>query len=510
MTTISPKLHFTVHANVRITERCTLSSKEIAQLVHHEVFTRIGMDLNKKNVCHYLLFSVVDNAFFVLVMDERKRTLITVLPGFTYKNWVIDFALFEQVKNQMLLFWLENGLILTGLIKESTLIASVECFPGYRTSEIAPFIEGRLQREHPQPPITPEILEQLAESAKPWHNYVWSDLAYAKIYKEALASHVYALPNDSELKMLFAHLLESFVRRRKSAKNARRNKKNKLKKTQGKMVAKKKVLLNVPVNEASALVKPILAVGKKLYPDVWRADKVRDQTLPDLEMQRTHFKRQKAKLLADAQATSPDQSDWQACFTAWEKEQPALWQHLQRVIACCDLDEAGFSLFNDYYLSCIALIFADFFKHYSTLLIHHPDGRIIDSRKGGIYQYGHDDNTSSIHAQTCFFFLMWLGEDRYLFSGNKPVITDTEHYCFWEPVATFKALTLEGIVGRSFMNRSASVVIERIVTQAMPERYPQGHFLKQAMRAAHLSAFLQDELFSFPETVQKQVRAVFS
>lgn len=92
------EISITKHGLERLYERSGMDSSDIKQIVTEEKYVRIGHDLNKKNVCHWLTFNKLENEFFILVIDELKMDLITILFAEDFKNWVIDPAVFDSVK----------------------------------------------------------------------------------------------------------------------------------------------------------------------------------------------------------------------------------------------------------------------------------------------------------------------------------------------------------------------------------------------------------------------------
>lgn len=94
------KLKLTNHSKVRIIERSSLSFENIISIAENGEYIRIGKDLNKKNAYHWIIYDSFNDEFFVLVVDEVKMSLITILNAEIYKNWMIDPVLFIALKNK--------------------------------------------------------------------------------------------------------------------------------------------------------------------------------------------------------------------------------------------------------------------------------------------------------------------------------------------------------------------------------------------------------------------------
>jgi effector-binding domain-containing protein len=87
------KLKF--HAMERLLERTRLSQVDIQDIYEKRKYIRIGNDLKKKNVVHWLTYNNKDNSFSVMVVDERKLEVITILYGDDFRTWIIDPAIKE-------------------------------------------------------------------------------------------------------------------------------------------------------------------------------------------------------------------------------------------------------------------------------------------------------------------------------------------------------------------------------------------------------------------------------
>lgn len=92
------KISMTQHGLDRLFERTYMTTSDLQKIVDEEQYVRIGYDLNKKNVCHWLTRSKSKNELFVLVVDESKMDLITVLFADVFNNWMIDPEVIECVR----------------------------------------------------------------------------------------------------------------------------------------------------------------------------------------------------------------------------------------------------------------------------------------------------------------------------------------------------------------------------------------------------------------------------
>ena len=92
------KISMTQHGLDRLFERTYMTTSDLQKIVNEEQYVRIGYDLNKKNVCHWLTRSQSKNELFVLVVDEVKMDLITVLFADVFNNWMIDPVVIDCVR----------------------------------------------------------------------------------------------------------------------------------------------------------------------------------------------------------------------------------------------------------------------------------------------------------------------------------------------------------------------------------------------------------------------------
>ena len=92
------KISMTQHGLDRLFERTYMTTSDLQKIVDEEQYVRIGYDLNKKNVCHWLTRSKSKNELFVLVVDEVKMELITVLFADVFNNWMIDPVVIDCVR----------------------------------------------------------------------------------------------------------------------------------------------------------------------------------------------------------------------------------------------------------------------------------------------------------------------------------------------------------------------------------------------------------------------------
>lgn len=103
---------FKRHCFFRIIERSFLKLHDIDIILKNKCYVKIGMDTKKKDVCHYLFYSVIDKSHYVLVIDESKNEVITMLPP-NLAAWLIsddikkltkllaesDIAIYNIIKN---------------------------------------------------------------------------------------------------------------------------------------------------------------------------------------------------------------------------------------------------------------------------------------------------------------------------------------------------------------------------------------------------------------------------
>lgn len=90
-------MFFKKHCRTRISERSVLTFFDIELILKNKSYLRIGMDVKKKQICHYLFFSVKDFKHFILLVDESKNEAISILPD-NYAGWVISDDSFAQTK----------------------------------------------------------------------------------------------------------------------------------------------------------------------------------------------------------------------------------------------------------------------------------------------------------------------------------------------------------------------------------------------------------------------------
>lgn len=72
---------FTKHASIRLAERTALSPTEIKNFIHKGLTVPLGAE--KKKV-HHLVYSKIDDDYFIVVVDESTAEIITVYP-WTYQ-----------------------------------------------------------------------------------------------------------------------------------------------------------------------------------------------------------------------------------------------------------------------------------------------------------------------------------------------------------------------------------------------------------------------------------------
>jgi len=94
--------YFSAHAEKRINERTQLSLDRIADLIDMGLAVDVGTELvfNKK---HWLIYSEVDESFFVVIQDAYTGLVVTVLPMEYHENiaWKVDTCFFTQAKNNI-------------------------------------------------------------------------------------------------------------------------------------------------------------------------------------------------------------------------------------------------------------------------------------------------------------------------------------------------------------------------------------------------------------------------
>ncbi len=90
-------MNFKRHSFFRILERSSLRLYDIDIILKNKCYVKIGMDTKKKDVCHYLFYSVVDQAHYVLVIDEKKEEVITMLPP-NSSVWHISAESFQSTE----------------------------------------------------------------------------------------------------------------------------------------------------------------------------------------------------------------------------------------------------------------------------------------------------------------------------------------------------------------------------------------------------------------------------
>lgn len=96
MTTLNIKKH----AKKRIYERTKLSCRDILKIIRNKEYIRFAHDNNKKNVIHSMIYDHKHNEFYVLVFDEVKQDLITILYGEELKSCMVAPIVFEALRNR--------------------------------------------------------------------------------------------------------------------------------------------------------------------------------------------------------------------------------------------------------------------------------------------------------------------------------------------------------------------------------------------------------------------------
>lgn len=91
-------LELSIHADERLLERTNISPIALQSIYKNKQYVRLGHDLKKKNVVHWLTYNSIDNSFYIFVVDEKKLSVITVLYGDELHTWMIDPSVKECCK----------------------------------------------------------------------------------------------------------------------------------------------------------------------------------------------------------------------------------------------------------------------------------------------------------------------------------------------------------------------------------------------------------------------------
>lgn len=89
---------FKKHCKIRISERSLLTFSDIDIILKNKSYLRIGMDIKKKNICHYLFYSVKDMKHLILLVDEGSNEAISILPD-NYSGWEISNESFALTRS---------------------------------------------------------------------------------------------------------------------------------------------------------------------------------------------------------------------------------------------------------------------------------------------------------------------------------------------------------------------------------------------------------------------------
>lgn len=91
------KYTFTKHAIYRFRERSNDTIRNIINLLKRKKYIPIGQENTKK---HYLIYSIVDDNYHVIICDTRNKEIITILPIDYHNNcaWNIDTNILKDVK----------------------------------------------------------------------------------------------------------------------------------------------------------------------------------------------------------------------------------------------------------------------------------------------------------------------------------------------------------------------------------------------------------------------------
>ncbi len=94
--------YFSEHAIKRINERTRLTNNNIADIIDLGLAVDVGTEriFNRK---HWLIYSVIDEGFFVAIQDSYTGLVVTVLPVEYHENlaWKIDECSLTEAKSNI-------------------------------------------------------------------------------------------------------------------------------------------------------------------------------------------------------------------------------------------------------------------------------------------------------------------------------------------------------------------------------------------------------------------------
>lgn len=89
---------FTGHAYKRLNERCSLTPRELASIIHQGKYIPLGVHQNDKHKQHRLFYSIKDEQCFVAVCDTNNQEIITVLSMDYHSAWRVDPDMVDEAK----------------------------------------------------------------------------------------------------------------------------------------------------------------------------------------------------------------------------------------------------------------------------------------------------------------------------------------------------------------------------------------------------------------------------
>lgn len=94
-------MHFVHHAFSRLIERSGLKTWEVKEKIDNGDFIPLGICEKKKNV-HKLIYDENTDSFLVLVHDEPRDEIVTVLFADYHENlgWKIDYSMMKELKDK--------------------------------------------------------------------------------------------------------------------------------------------------------------------------------------------------------------------------------------------------------------------------------------------------------------------------------------------------------------------------------------------------------------------------
>jgi hypothetical protein len=207
---------YSFHAKTRVSERCSLSLTNLNSIIKNDRFTKLGMDLNKKNVCHYMFYSMKDSNFFILIIDEKKSEVVTILYGAGHHQWKIDTNLFYIVRDTEVAYCLENNINFPkNHIFESTLLKISNIIPNcmekkwnIKFKEVLIEIEKNIKNETKYSKVinlkSKKILNDMLY--KPINDYISTmHLEKIKKFKKLLKNKAISLPKHDPFHFIFKH-----------------------------------------------------------------------------------------------------------------------------------------------------------------------------------------------------------------------------------------------------------------------------------------------------------------